>query len=75
MNFNPKLYKLYDEYELGKTWRETEPSSNSFVALEDKSVIVLKLENSSIHDPALFKKGAIVSIEDGLLEYYENDLL
>lgn len=69
------MYKLYDEYELGKTWRKMEPSSKRFVALEDRSVVVLKLENYKVHDKTLFKKGAIVSIDDGLLEYYENDLL
>lgn len=75
MNFNLKLYKLCDEYELGKTWRKESSSSNSFVALEDKSIVVLGLENSSINDTVYFKKGAIVSFNNGLLEYYENDLL
>jgi len=74
MNFNPKLYKLFDEYELGKSWRKNKSSSNSFVALEDKSVVVLTLENSSISDMVFFKKGAVVSFNNGLLEYYENDL-
>ena len=75
MNLNPKMFKLCDEYEFNNTWRKTESPPNTFVALEDKSPVVLKLENSNLSEMVFFKKGAIVSIKNGLLEYYENDLL
>ena len=75
LNFNPKMYKLFDEYELGKMWRKTDSSEDNFVALEDKAFVVLKLFNSNLNDVVFFKKGSIITIDNSMLEYFENDLL
>ena len=73
-NFNPKLYKLFDEYEVGKMWKKSNSASDNFVALEDKAYVILKLSNTNLNEMIFFKKGAIITINDSLMEYYENDL-
>ena len=74
INFNPKLFKLFDEYELGKMWEKTKTSDN-FVALEDKAYVILKFSNTNLKEMVFFKKGSIIKISKSLLEYHENDLL
>ena len=74
MNLNSKMYKLFDSYELGRMWKKTK-SLNCFIALEDKAFVILKLHNISSHDLVFFKKGATITINNSLMEYYENDLI
>lgn len=74
INLNSKMYKLFDSYELGKMWKKTK-SSNCFIAMEDKAFVILKLLDISAHDLVFFKKGATITINNSLLEYYENDLI
>jgi len=76
MHLDIKLYKIFNTCKLKGKWKNKNNSHNhDYIALENGSSIVLKLNPPNLTETFSFKKDANISIKDGLIGYHDKDLL
>jgi len=74
LHLNVKLYKTFKTCKFRGRWNLKNNSFHEYIALEDHAYIILKGIRAEWDEVYSFKKDSEITIKNGIIEYYENDI-